>query len=231
MILILDCDHDRGEDNTALDIKAIIGEESSVDIYKVCEGDFPENLDNYSGSIITGSSSNIYDPKPWIREVSRITDRLLNRETPILGVCFGYQLLGIKLGGRLRKQYPRVFSLKRTELTPNGREDLLFDGIDDNFYVLESYGNDLIEIPSSAYPLTYNGDTYSSYKAGNIYGLRFHAEVHGDELLRLAANRGIDPEDFKQYMHLDDPSIGQIYRNFARLSSKLKECRGFSNRF
>jgi GMP synthase (glutamine-hydrolysing) len=49
--------------------------------------------------IVTGSSSSVTERAPWMLRLEGWLRDAVTKETPVLGVCFGHQLLGSALGG------------------------------------------------------------------------------------------------------------------------------------
>src|SRR5690606_25413737 len=60
---------------------------------------FP-GLGEVAGVVVTGSPARIADQSPWMRRAQDALVDLVERGVPVLGICFGHQLLGMALGGR-----------------------------------------------------------------------------------------------------------------------------------
>jgi len=63
----------------------------------------PSRLDDHDGWIISGSASSAYDDEPWIRDLEGLCRTLLDRAEPLVGVCFGHQVLARAAGGRVER--------------------------------------------------------------------------------------------------------------------------------
>ena len=64
------------------------------------DDDFPQALDGYDGAFLSGSPHSAYEDIPFIHREHDIIVDLVAREVPVLGVCFGSQILGSALCGR-----------------------------------------------------------------------------------------------------------------------------------
>ncbi|MEM9104424.1 MAG: type 1 glutamine amidotransferase [Pseudomonadota bacterium] len=75
----------------------------SFDTYRVFEGNLPEKPDSADGWLITGSKYGVYEDHPWIPPLEAFLRRAFSEGVPIVGVCFGHQLLAQALGGKVEK--------------------------------------------------------------------------------------------------------------------------------
>ncbi|MCZ4271698.1 type 1 glutamine amidotransferase [Maritalea porphyrae] len=61
------------------------------------------NIDDVEAIIITGSSLGVYDKKPWMDPLRDFIREAYARSIPMIGVCFGHQILADALGGVVKK--------------------------------------------------------------------------------------------------------------------------------
>jgi GMP synthase (glutamine-hydrolysing) len=169
MVLILDF----GSQYTQL-IARRIREEN---VYcQILPGNKPLNsfsdLENIKGVILSGGYGSVYtkdalwpDPKVWQLGV------------PILGICYGMQLIAQYLGGKVLPSKHREFGLANVDVECGCR---LFDGLNSKETLWMSHGDKLSKMPKG-FKITAKSDN-SPYAAienisKNIYGVQFHPEV------------------------------------------------------
>jgi GMP synthase (glutamine-hydrolysing) len=107
---------------------------------------------------------------------------------PVLGICYGLQLLGYMLGGQVASSSQREYG--RSKLT-HSAESQLFSGLPDSFEVWNSHGDKLISLPEG-FTAVASTDNSSFAAIENpskqIFGLQFHPEVFhsqfGTEIIR-----------------------------------------------
>lgn len=81
----------------------LLGPELDYVVYPVIDGVFPERVDEADGWLITGSRFGVYDDAPWIRELEGFVRQVVAARVPLVGICFGHQILASALGARVEK--------------------------------------------------------------------------------------------------------------------------------
>jgi GMP synthase (glutamine-hydrolysing) len=130
------------------------------------------------GVVLTGSIESVTRPTPWMRSLS---EWLLDaaRSAPVLGVCFGHQLLAWALGGRVvRHAGGPEAGTSEVELTEAGRADPLFAGLPERMPVQQGHEDHVPELPPGAVLLARNGHTpVQGFAHGPlIRAVQFHPE-------------------------------------------------------
>lgn len=77
--------------------------ELSFQAYEVVHGKFPERADECDAWLITGSKYGVYDPEPWIDPLKTFLRNARDARVPMIGICFGHQIMAEAFGGRAEK--------------------------------------------------------------------------------------------------------------------------------
>lgn len=96
-------------------------------------GEFPESIEGYHGVFLSGSPHGAYENIPWIRSEHELIQGLAEHRTPMLGVCFGSQILASALcgGEQVFRRSSCEVGYLNVRLTAACREDELMSGVAD----------------------------------------------------------------------------------------------------
>ena len=154
----------------------------------------PERLDGYARVLVTGSLRAAYDAEPWVAELERFLRRAAERPLPLLGVCFGLQVIATAFGGRvIRNPRGRELGTTRVELTAAGVDDPLFAGVPQAFPVQSAHDDCVSRLPPAAELLASNSHTeVQAFRIGpHVRAVQFHPEIPSG-LMRDLIRHGID---------------------------------------
>lgn len=82
---------------------------------------FPQNIDECDGWLITGSKHGAYEGHPFIAPLEKLIREIHAAKMPLVGVCFGHQIIAQALGGRVEK-FAGGWSIGRQPYHFEGRE-------------------------------------------------------------------------------------------------------------
>ncbi|MCY4006538.1 MAG: type 1 glutamine amidotransferase [Rhodobacteraceae bacterium] len=69
--------------------------------WPVVDSEFPDSPADSDGWLVTGSRFSVCDSHSWIRQLEDFVRRCINDKSPVVGICFGHQILATALGGRV----------------------------------------------------------------------------------------------------------------------------------
>ncbi|MFL4471939.1 type 1 glutamine amidotransferase [Tateyamaria armeniaca] len=75
----------------------------TFDAYPVVDNVFPTSVDAADGWLITGSKFGAYEDLPWIAPLETLVRDIYAAGRPMIGVCFGHQIIAQALGGKVEK--------------------------------------------------------------------------------------------------------------------------------
>ncbi len=202
-------------------------EPRALAVCRVADGDALPNAAGFSGVLITGAHAMVTDGDPWIEPLCAWLRQAAAWSLPILGVCYGHQLLAQAFGGSVGN-HPRGPEVGTFEvgLTPAGCADPLLGSLPPRFTAHLTHTQSVLTLPPGAEVLAANDyEPHQAFRVGaNVWGVQFHPEfsaaVMVDYVRRQApelARLGRDPQQVLAEVTETSASNG-LLRRFAALA-------------
>ena len=83
--------------------RLLAGNGFSFETYNVVDMEFPQSPNNCDGWLITGSKHGAYEDIPFIAPLEDFIRAVDAADVPMVGICFGHQLIAQALGGKVEK--------------------------------------------------------------------------------------------------------------------------------
>jgi GMP synthase (glutamine-hydrolysing) len=137
---------------------------------------------NLKGIILSGGPSSVYEDnapmaQPWVFDMG----------VPVLGICYGMQLIAHQLGGEVAPATEREYGFA---VIHKNNPSTLFENLDEELAVWMSHGDRISNLPPGFNSIAYseNSPVAAMANDSNIFGIQFHPEVvhtpQGTEVLR-----------------------------------------------
>jgi GMP synthase (glutamine-hydrolysing) len=148
---------------------------------------------NPSAIILSGGPSSVYADNAPVCDTE-----IFDLGIPILGICYGAQLIARTMGGDVK--HTEMRECGKTELFVDDRSDL-FDGIREKTTVRMSHGDLIGSLPADFDIIAHTaGSPVAAFRKERIYGIQFHPEIvhtiDGEKMLKnfLFSICGCDPD-------------------------------------
>lgn len=156
------------------------------------DGAAPPDAESIEAALITGSPSGVYDQTPWMDPLRAFVKRAKEAQTPLVGVCFGHQVIADALGGDVRKS-EKGWGVGRHTYDVVGRRPWMNDA-SERFSLAASHQDQVITPPEGAVTLARSKHTEHAllaYGDAPIVSLQGHPEF-GDRFVTAlySARRG-----------------------------------------
>ena len=141
------------------------------------------------GIVLSGGPASVYAPDAPLPDPG-----IFKLGLPVLGICFGIQLLGHYLGGKVEPGTKREYGKGLLTVTDNASE--LFQELPTQFQVWNSHGDKLTKLPTGFKPVAVTENSHYAaieHRRLKMFGLQFHPEVvhtpRGKEILANFVHR------------------------------------------
>lgn len=191
MIGLLQCDHVREEfRHIGGDYDEMFRHWLPVDwrTYDVTAGEIPRVPDECAAYVCSGSRASVYEEQPWIDDLAAFVRKLHGAGVPMLGVCFGHQMITHALGGRVTKCC-RGWGVGIHRFQVSIHEPWMEAPLD-SFNLPMSCQDQVEELPECATILAGNAHCpVGMYRAGSLLGLQGHPEFCANYAKALMLHR------------------------------------------
>jgi GMP synthase (glutamine-hydrolysing) len=169
----------------------VLGEGYALEVH--CAFGQPQHrLAGYDGMVITGSPRSLVEPEPWMDDAAAFVRAADAAGVPVLGVCFGHQLIGYAYGGRVRTN-PNGWEVGTVDVdvTDDGARDPLFAGLPRRLRVNQSHRDEVEVLGSTTRVLAAGAHTpHQAIGVGDhVRGVQFHPEMNAPVIQRILAHR------------------------------------------
>jgi GMP synthase (glutamine-hydrolysing) len=178
------------------------------------------------GIIITGSHDMVTDRHPWSEMTAAWIKRAVESDIPLLGICYGHQLLAHAMGGLVADNpNGKEIGTVAVSLTGQGRRDRLLGAMPVRFAAQACHSQSVLQLPDGAVRLAASAmDAHHAFAVGRqSWGVQFHPEFDSEVMRayirRLGADREIREGDFRARLAgvRDTPVSRALLRKFAGL--------------
>ncbi len=146
--------------------------------------------------LMMGGPLSVNDADSWIAEELDFVQAAMNTDIPVLGICFGAQLLAKALGGSVVPGPIFETGMVPVTLTEAGTTDTVFRQLPSAFHVFQWHGEGMI-LPAEIPSLVASGDfPVQAFRVRDrCYGLLFHPEIEEEGIQALCHEC---PEDVRK---------------------------------
>jgi GMP synthase-like glutamine amidotransferase len=189
--------------------------------------DLPKDPKAFDHIIISGSITSILDDAPWISNLEEFVKKTYAQNIPLLGVCYGHQIIARSLGGKEIVGKAKVPEIGWTEIFIVENSPI-FEGLNSKFHSFSYHFDQVATLPKNFTLTARSKDCpIQSYKVEGkpIFGIQFHPEKKLAEENETLADLKKKKQE-KQFLNpgkgkkLYSKEVGdKIFGNFFRIKT------------
>lgn len=195
-----------------------------LDIRRLDKGDpVPPDFDGVDAVISLGAKANLDAGHAWIEKEADFIREAHQRSLPVIGLCFGAQMIAHALGGTVAPMQRPEIGFVDVDLLPTAHTDTILSGIAWKSPQFQSHQQEITELPPGAVHLARSQTCeHQAFKAGmRTYAFQYHFEAD-----RTAIDTYIREEQTAlHHVGLTTAEFNndaeRKYETFARLADRL----------
>lgn len=158
---------------------------AEVRIWEAISDEPAPDVSDCSGIVMFGSTYNVEhaDEQPFIKEIGALASRALEAGVPLLGSCFGAQVLAWTLGSEVKKSAVREVGFEPIRPAPQAAGDRLTSHLRDGDNEFQ-WHMDTFDLPGGCTRLVSGDDVENqAFRFGDLtWGIQFHFEIDSAEI-------------------------------------------------
>ncbi|MGB7317153.1 MAG: type 1 glutamine amidotransferase [Planktotalea sp.] len=202
-------------DYTKMYSDMLAGHDFTFQTWSVVDMDFPSGPEDADGWLISGSKHGAYEDHAFIPPLEELIRKISATERPLVGVCFGHQIIAQALGGKVEK-FDGGWSIGNQEYDINGKT-----------YNLNAWHQDQVVTPPKGAE-TIGGNAFCSHAvlhyAGKALTIQPHPEFNDKAIESLLDTRakGVVPDTLQDTARArlaqpdDNATLGAILAHFLK---------------
>jgi GMP synthase (glutamine-hydrolysing) len=204
-------------------------ERDKIGIVNAAQGEELPAPEACHGVVITGAHCMVTENLSWSLAIEAWIPSLVQAEVPLLGICYGHQLLGRAMQGQV-DYHPEgkevgTVSVRRR---PGSNDDPLFAHLPERFPAHATHAQSVLTLPPGAVLLAENDfEPHHAFRVGRCaWGVQFHPEydlnIMGDYIMAQTDGLTRAGQDVNTLMQerRETPEASSVLATFARITTK-----------
>ena len=170
-----------------------------------------DSMNNIFGIILLRSAASVHGDFDWMKDIELVLQKAIKNKIPILGICFGHQLIGKIFGGKVDFLWgsKKKVGIRKVKINSN---NLLQDSCED--YLIYSHNEGVVSCPK-------NFSIFGSSKMVEIEAMSHNYlpiwsfQSHIESSKNFAERIGVNQKDFEKIIPLSDRLIDAFFRKIS----------------
>ena len=199
----------------------------SSENFKAMKKEFPENPEIV---VITGSTTGVYEDEEWIDALVEKTREYIQDGVPILGVCFGHQIIAKAMGTEIVQMDD--YEIGYREINFDDTE--IFRGLRESEYPFSTHQDRIEEVPENMERIAETDVCIQGIKHEEkpVFGVQFHPELTPDVARKAIRTKNFNEAREKRLLdEVNEESFERakrtlkIFENFQRIAERRISAR------